>query len=121
MSTLKVNDIQEATSGGGKIFPPRARATINQVSTQSILGSDGISSITDSGTGRTTFNFSTNFANANYTVAGGQVNTAGGYFQVNIEVASSATADPITMSTSAVRMGMGVDTSRICVTLTGDQ
>jgi hypothetical protein len=120
MSTLKVNDIQEATSGGGKIFPPRMRATVNQSGTQAILGSDNLSSITDSGTGRTTFSFSTNFANANYTVAGCQVNTAGGYFQGNIE-ATSSTAAPTTMSTSAVRIGMGADTSRMCVTLTGDQ
>lgn len=120
MSTLKVNDIQEATSGGGKIFPPRMRATVNQSGTQAILGSDNLSSITDNGTGRTTFTFSTNFANANYTVASCQVNTAAGTYQGNIE-ASSASAAPTTMSTSAVRIGMGADTSRMCVTLTGDQ
>jgi hypothetical protein len=120
MSTLKVNDIQEATSGGGKIFPPRMRATFNGSGTQAILGSDNLSSITDSGTGRTTFTFSTNFSNANYTVASCQVNTAAGTYHANIE-ATSSTAAPTTMSTSAVRLGMGADTSRICVTLTGDQ
>ena len=118
MSTIKVNSFQD-TSGVG-YYPPRARATVKQVSTQTILGSDGISSITDSGTGRTTFNFSNNFANANYTVAIGSNNTAGGYWQLSIEVASTGSQDPITMSTSSIRMGIGTDSSRVCVTLTGD-
>lgn len=118
MSTIKVNAFQD--TGGKGFYPNRVRGTITQVSTQTILGSDGVSSITDSGTGRTTFSFSNNFSNPNYTPSSSENNTATGTYSTHIEVTSSATADPITMSTSAIRISMGVDSSRVCWTIVGD-
>lgn len=68
MSTLKVNDIAEATSGGGKIWPSRAWANINQVGTQAIRDDKNVSSITDNGTGRTTVTWTNAAPNANYSM-----------------------------------------------------
>lgn len=65
MSTLKVNDIAEATSGGGKIWP--ARAWINYSASTNTINADGnVASVTDNGTGIYTVNFSSAFADANY-------------------------------------------------------
>lgn len=66
MSTLKVNDIEEATSNGGKIFPARAVGTLNGTGTISLETSLNISSATDVNTGRYDFNFSTNFGSSRY-------------------------------------------------------
>ena len=62
----KVNDIEEATSGGGKIFPARAVGTLNGTGTISLETSLGISSATDVNTGRYDFNFSNNFSGTRY-------------------------------------------------------
>jgi len=70
MSTLKVNDIQEATSGGGKIFPPRAWVNFSGTGTISINGDGGVSSIVDETTGSYTINFSNNMSSANYAPTG---------------------------------------------------
>ena len=73
MSTLKVNDIQEATSGGGKIWPARAYLTFNSSGTVSISEDGNFSSITDNGTGYFTCSFSNSFSNSNYTMAGSTI------------------------------------------------
>ena len=68
MSTLKVNDIQEATSGGGKIWPSRAWVNFNGQGTVAIRSDGNVSSITDNGTGQYTTNFSNALSSANYAV-----------------------------------------------------
>ena len=70
MSTLKVNDIIEATSGGGKVFFSRAWVNFNGVSTVSIRDDGNVSSISDGGTGLYTMNFSSNFSSVNYCLLG---------------------------------------------------
>jgi hypothetical protein len=65
MSTLKVNDIEEATSGGGKIFMARAWAQFDMSGTPSLDASGGVSSLTDLGTGSPQFNLSNALAAAN--------------------------------------------------------
>jgi hypothetical protein len=69
MSTLKVNDIVEATSGGGKIFPARVSGTLNG-SSFALEQSNGVSSAQDNGVGNYQFNFSNNFSNAQYFACG---------------------------------------------------
>jgi len=75
MSTLKVNTIQN-TSGGSSSTPEeiangRAKVWIRfDQSNNSIQASFGVSSITDVATAKTDINFSSAFANANYTFAG---------------------------------------------------
>ena len=50
MSTLKVNDIQEATSGGGKFDVTRVWVNFTGSGTTSIRDDVGVSSLTDNGT-----------------------------------------------------------------------
>ena len=66
MSTLKVNDIIEATSGGGKVFQCRVYCNYNQSGTISVTESGNVSSIVDESTGIATISFSNSLANANY-------------------------------------------------------
>ena len=82
MSTLKVNDIQEATSGGGKIAVARVHSRWSMVGTAALTDSFGVSSFTDQGTGVCRQTFSNNFANANYTVVGlaGRLSDTGNRF-----------------------------------------
>jgi len=70
MSTLKVNDIEEATSGGGKIFPARAWVNFSGTGTISINDDGNVSSLTDETTGSYTINLSNNMASANYAPTG---------------------------------------------------
>lgn len=70
MSTLKVNDIQEATQGGGKIWPSRAWVNFNGTGTVAIRADGNVSSITDLGTGKASITFSSTFSSANYAPTG---------------------------------------------------
>ena len=76
MSTLKVTNIQD-TSGGNsstsaEIFEGRARAWCNAdlTGSGSIRSSYNVNSLTDQGTGRWSFNFTTAFPNTNYVAIG---------------------------------------------------
>lgn len=95
MSTLKVNDIEEATTGGGKIWPARAWVRFNAQSTLTINASKNTSSVTDLGTGYYTHNLSNAMTDANYAISGmsndGDANgyQYESYFHVNAYPASS--------------------------------
>ena len=69
MSTLKVNDIEEATSGGGKIFFNRCWVDYVPQS-NNINASGALSSIADNATGDQTFNFSNSNSTAYYSYGG---------------------------------------------------
>jgi len=79
MSTIKVNDIEEATSGGGKFAVARAWARWNMSGTAAIVDSFNVSSLTDLGVGISRKTFSNNFANADYCIVGqaGRLNDSG--------------------------------------------
>jgi len=66
MSTLKVNDIEEATSGGSKFSLVRVSACVNLVGTATFKSSNGCSTFTDVGTGRVYFNFSNAMPSSGY-------------------------------------------------------
>src|SRR5210317_2186109 len=70
MSTLKVNDIVEATQGGGKIWPARAWVCFTSSGTVTINDDGNVSSLTDNGVGLITANFSNSLASANYCQTG---------------------------------------------------
>lgn len=91
MSTLKVNDIIEATSGGGKIWPARAWVNFNGSGTVSIRSDGNVSSITDNGTGDFTTNIDNNFSAASYAVLGTSRDTVGGSGG-NFSLAGASTA-----------------------------
>ena len=70
MSTVKANDILEATSGGGKFFVPRAWVNWKNSGGNSLVASGNISSVADNGTGVFTTNFTTSFSAATYALSG---------------------------------------------------
>jgi len=74
MSTLKVNNIEEATSGGGKVFLSRAWCNWTGEGTVSVRGDGNVSTVTDLGEGRYRVNYSNNFSSASGYTA---VSTAG--------------------------------------------
>ena len=65
MSTLKVNNIEEATSGGGKIFLSRVWCNWKGTGTLSIRGDGNVSTVTDMGEGRYRVNYSNSFSSSN--------------------------------------------------------
>ena len=71
MSTIKVDTVQ---SSAGVVKPlPQVTCHLNMKSTQTIVGSVGVSSITDTGTGTTDVTFSATFSDTAFTST-----TAGG-------------------------------------------
>lgn len=93
MSTLKVNTLQNTS--GVEQYLCKAWVNFNGTSTVAIRASGNVSSITDNGTGDYTINFTTAFADANYSANGTNSGSgATGEFSSGI----------ISMTTSAVRM-----------------
>ena len=72
---------------------PTVTCQVNQLSTQNIVGSVGVSSITDTGTGSTTVTFSSSFSDTAYTstTAAGQgpANSGSGYRWCSLGAGSS--------------------------------
>ena len=66
MSTIKVNTIEEATSGGATFYTAKAWVNIAGAATPSIRGSGGVSGIVDIAAGRYQVNYSASLANSNY-------------------------------------------------------
>jgi len=70
MSTVKANDLMKVDGSiptvKGQQLIPTAWVNFNGTSTVAIRDSEGVSSISDGGTGRYTVNFTANLSNANY-------------------------------------------------------
>ena len=64
MSTLKVNTLEEATSGGATFFTAKAWVNFTGTGTVSINDDGNVSSISDLGTGRYQVNYSSSLATA---------------------------------------------------------
>ena len=75
MSTIKANDIQNASGGiptvKGQQLIPTAWINFNGTGTVAIRDSEGISSISDNGVGLYNVNFTVAMANTNYCAVGG--------------------------------------------------
>jgi hypothetical protein len=73
----------EVTSSIAALVVPTVTCQVNQLSTQNIVGSVGVSSITDTGTGTTTVTFSSSFSDTAYTsttaAGAGPSNSGSGY------------------------------------------
>jgi hypothetical protein len=84
MSTIKANDIQNASGGiptvKGQRLIPTAWVNFNGTGTIAIRDSEGVSSLTDNGTGNYTVTFTSAMANTNYVAltGAGQVGSASG-------------------------------------------
>jgi len=70
MSTLKVNTLEEATSGGATFYTAKAWVNLNGIGTVAIRDDGNVSSITDNATGDYTTNFSASLTSADYTISG---------------------------------------------------
>ena len=70
MSTIKANDLQNASGGIPTVksqqLIPTAWANINGTGTIAIRDSENVSSLTDDGVGDVVINFATNMANTNF-------------------------------------------------------
>ena len=68
MSTLKVTTLQNLS--GTEVYTCKAWVNFNGTGTVAIRASGNVSSITDNGTGDYTVNFTTAFANTDYSLVG---------------------------------------------------
>lgn len=119
MSTLKVNDIVEATSGGGKIFPARAWLRMNGTGTIAINNDGNVSSLTDNGSGHYTANFTNTMSHATYALVGTGSHNSGTNI---IDFGDSNNRWNHTTSSANFCTGYGAgiwDVARICVNITG--
>jgi len=97
MSTLKVSTLQNLS--GTEVYTCKAWVNFNGTGTVAIRASGNVSSITDNGTGDYSLNFTTAFADANYTATFG-VKSAIGTGTTQVEIPTSG-ADP---TASALRI-----------------
>ena len=117
MSTLKVNDIQEATAGGGKAFVGRAWVNFNGTGTVAIRADGNVSSITDNGTGTYTINISSAITDANYAHTSMTQWASGSTFNL-CHVASGHTPTTTALQITTMNSGGGVtDAARVGVEL----
>ena len=74
MSTIKANDIQNASGGiptvKGQRLIPTAWVNFNGTGTVAIRDSENVSSITDNAVGNYSMNFAVNMLNTSYSVSG---------------------------------------------------
>ena len=89
MSTLKVNTIEEATSGGATFYTTKAWVNFDGFGVVSIRADGNVSSITDNGVGIYTVAFTSAVTDANFAAYGGAGQDANdpirdtGFFAVN--------------------------------------
>ena len=114
MSTIKANDIQNASGGiptvKGQRLIPTAWVNFNGTvagsapNTVAIRDSENVSSITDVDVGKYTVNFTTAMANANYglSVSSGRLSTAGSRVMVTAITTGSCSVFTINNADSAV-------------------
>jgi len=125
MSTLKVNTIQN-TSGGSNSTPEqieqgRAKAWVNFNGTGTVAMRDNfnVSSITDSGTGVYTANFSTAMANANYASVVSTGNNDKGRYGIMID-SDDKTTSACKMFGFQTSTGSSLDSEEVSLAVFGD-
>jgi len=125
MSTLKVNTIQN-TSGGSSSTPAqieqgRAKAWVNFNGTGTVAMRDNfnVSSITDSGTGVYTANFSTAMANANYASVVSTGNNDKGRYGIMID-SDDKTTSACKMFGFQTSTGSSLDSEEVSLAVFGD-
>ena len=89
MSLIKANNITNTTGGiptvKGQKLIPTAWVNFNGTGTVAIRDSEGVSSISDNGTGSYSINFTTSLSNANYSVSGMCEESGSGYAHLFID------------------------------------
>ena len=122
MSTIKANDIQNASGGiptvKGQKLIPTAWVNFNGTGTVAIRDSENVSSITDNATGDFSVMFSTTMADANYsTVATAKAYTIVNGPMVDLAVVNSTYVRVRSFSQAAA----AYDTDIFCVQVMGGQ
>jgi len=109
MSTLKVNTLEEATSGGATYFTAKAWVNWNAQGSTSIRNDGNVSSITDYGTGHWGINLSSALTDANFVFSGwfgGVFSSSDGSVRCLVEVSDTArTSSFIRFLTKAANSG----------------
>ena len=113
MSTLKVNTLEEATSGGATFYTAKAWVNFIGGGTVTIRDSGNVSSITDIGTGQYYANFSTAMSDVNYSFALGTY--IAGSAPAPFALASSTAQTRLWVRASSTNVGY--DTSTYCVSI----
>jgi len=121
MSTVKANDLMKVDGSiptvKGQQLIPTAWVNFNGTSTVAIRDSEGVSSISDGGTGRYTVNFTANLSNVNYSaVASTTVQSS--FTNVSNNVTSLAVGSFIIQHREN---GSLIDTERLLAVVMGGQ
>tara|TARA_R100000231_G_scaffold97920_1_gene73130 strand:+ start:172 stop:558 length:387 start_codon:yes stop_codon:yes gene_type:complete len=128
MSTLKVNTLQDASGGNSstaeQIAQGRAKvwANLDGIGTIALRDSFNISSVTDTATGKYTFNFATAMPNANYSFQA----TAGETFNLDAYVEHTGVPHVLTGSImitcrySSIDNAHERDSEHVCIAIFGD-
>jgi hypothetical protein len=125
MSTLKVNTLIEATSGGATYYFDKAWVNFEGDGTVGILGSGNVGSITDNAVGLYTVNYTNSMSNNDYattgTAAGSYQGTSGtngrcGIVSPNLNATYSTTAVQIITKDSA---DGNIDSTKISISIIG--
>ncbi len=125
MSTLKVGTIQNTSGGSGstpeQIEQGRAKAWVNFNGTGTVAMRDNfnVSSITDSGTGVYTANFSTAMANANYASVVSTGNNDKGRYGIMID-SDDKTTSACKIFGFQTESGSSLDSEEVSLAVFGD-
>ena len=122
MSTIKANDIQNASGGiptvKGQKLIPTAWVNFNGSGVVAIRDSEGVSSIVDTAVGHYTVNFATTMSNINYAVLG-STERASNWADGGINITAPFTTTYIKVEN--VEAIAGTDTNIFCVLVLGGQ
>ena len=124
MSTIKANDITNVAGGIPTVksqqLIPTAWASFQASGTVAIQDGEGISSITDSGTGLFRPNFTTTMANTNYAMAVTTSSTSGSHND-NTSIAYSRSTSQFTIITLRASTGSTTDCNQVYFVVMGGQ
>ena len=124
MSTVKANDLTNTTGGIPTVksqqLIPTAWASFQASGTVAIQDSEGVSSITDSGTGLYKPNFTTTMANTNYAMAVTTSSTSGAHND-NTCIAYSRSTSQFTIIVLRASTGSTTDANQVYFVVMGGQ
>ena len=128
MSTIKANDIQNASGGiptvKGQRLIPKTWVNFKGTEPEAIRDSENVSSLIDGGTGKYTVNFTTAMTNVNYSASGscGVNSGTAGTATVSVRPYSWATsAFSFTTNYSTASLNADFDFDAVNVTILGGQ
>ena len=107
MSTLKVNTLEEATSGGATYFTAKAWVNFNGTGTVAIRDDGNVSSITDNGTGDYTVGIDNTLSSGSYAAHTTSPAYSATNKACNSVILGNHSTGAYTKTSSALRVGFG--------------